>query len=244
MDATQKTTDRMIIVTAGGRQWDYAREEEGDVVTFTFYGQGEHFRGHKHIIGRVIVSPDGKSDFYRGMISFSISKSDEQARLAERGYDPELVNDPLLFPYGLPEEEEMLPAKVVLAHVRQWEIIRDALRAEIERAQAQDTAGATIGKEGASVGRLQLKPPGRKSDEAYGATLEERDAGLLVQQLREQYNIPQLRQLAFEVGVDHEDIPSETKTDLARELVLYCQRQGRLPVLERKVREERPDLDW
>lgn len=120
----------------------------------------------------------------------------------------------------------------------------DAMIEEIAKNWPEVVAGATIGKEGASVGRLQSKPPGRKSDEAYDATLEERDAGLLVQQLRKQYNIPQLRQLAFEVGVDHEDIPSETKTDLARELVLYCQRQGRLAVLERKVREERPDLDW
>ncbi len=71
---------------------------------------------------------------------------------------------------------------------------------------------------------------------------EERDIRPLVTTLHQRFNEPELRQLAFEVLVDHEDLPGETKSDLARELALRCQRQGRLAELEERVRGERPLL--
>jgi hypothetical protein len=40
--------------------------------------------------------------------------------------------------------------------------------------------------------------------------------------------------------VDHENLPGDTKTDLARELALYCRRRGRLAELERGLEKERP----
>jgi hypothetical protein len=60
--------------------------------------------------------------------------------------------------------------------------------------------------------------------------------------LRRHFDKAELRQLAFEVDIDHEDLPGESKTDLARELALKCRRQGRLAELEKRVREERPFL--
>ncbi len=71
---------------------------------------------------------------------------------------------------------------------------------------------------------------------------EERDIRALMAFLHQRFNKAELRQLAFDVLVDHEDLPGETKTDLARELVLKCRRQGRLAELEEKLGRERPNL--
>jgi len=69
---------------------------------------------------------------------------------------------------------------------------------------------------------------------------EERDIRDLVAFLQQHFNKAELHQLAFDMLVDYEDLPGETKTDLARELALKCQRQGRLGELEKKVGRERP----
>jgi hypothetical protein len=63
-----------------------------------------------------------------------------------------------------------------------------------------------------------------------------------VNTLQQHFDKAELRQLAFEVLIDHEDLPGETKSDLARELALTCRRQGRLAELEEKLRGERPLL--
>ncbi|MCB0156444.1 MAG: hypothetical protein KDF65_16725, partial [Anaerolineae bacterium] len=73
-------------------------------------------------------------------------------------------------------------------------------------------------------------------------TKEESDVRIITRQLRERYNLPELRQLAFELEIDYENLPGDTKADLARELVLHCQRRGKLHVLVEKVRGERPYL--
>jgi internalin A len=73
-------------------------------------------------------------------------------------------------------------------------------------------------------------------------TQAERDVRTLVHKLIQQFDVAELRHLAFELQVDHEDLPSETKMDLARELVLHCQRRGRLAELQRVVGEKRPFL--
>lgn len=65
---------------------------------------------------------------------------------------------------------------------------------------------------------------------------EERDIRALVKALQQHFDKAELLQLAFEVLVDHEDLPGETKSDLARELVLKRQRQGLLAALAESVR--------
>ncbi len=61
---------------------------------------------------------------------------------------------------------------------------------------------------------------------------DERDIRVLVSQLVAHYNLAELRQLAFELDVNHEDLPHHTTlTELARELALYLRQHGRLPEL-------------
>jgi hypothetical protein len=71
-------------------------------------------------------------------------------------------------------------------------------------------------------------------------TEAERDVRAITNKLRERFSQAELCQLAFDLGVDHENLPGDTKTDLARELALYCRRRGRLAELERVVEKERP----
>jgi hypothetical protein len=58
------------------------------------------------------------------------------------------------------------------------------------------------------------------------------------------FDLSALRVLCFDVGIDHEDLPSETKTDMARELVAYCVRHGRISKLVETGRRLRPDIRW
>jgi hypothetical protein len=71
---------------------------------------------------------------------------------------------------------------------------------------------------------------------------KQRDIRALVDVLRRHFDRAELRKFAFDVLVDHEDLPGETKSDLARELALKCQRQGRLVELEERLRGKRPLL--
>jgi hypothetical protein len=58
------------------------------------------------------------------------------------------------------------------------------------------------------------------------------------------FDMSELRVLCFDVGIDHEDLPGETKADMARELVAYCVRHGRISKLVETGRRLRPDIRW
>ena len=71
---------------------------------------------------------------------------------------------------------------------------------------------------------------------------DERAARPLRQLMVERFNMDELRTLCFDLGIDIETWPNEGKPALVRNLVLHFLKQGRLSVLEEKVREERPFL--
>lgn len=66
---------------------------------------------------------------------------------------------------------------------------------------------------------------------------DERDIRALVSRLVTQYNLAELRHLAFELDVNYEDLPHHTtQTEMARELAKYLQRRKRLPELAAMVK--------
>lgn len=69
---------------------------------------------------------------------------------------------------------------------------------------------------------------------------DERAVRPLQRQLVELFNMEELRQLCFDLGVDPETWRDDGKPALARNLVLHFLKQGRLDVLAEKVKEERP----
>ncbi len=60
--------------------------------------------------------------------------------------------------------------------------------------------------------------------------------------LIERFSESELRDLCFDLGVDYDSLPGESKADRARELVDYFARRHRIPKLVRKIEEMRPDI--
>lgn len=58
--------------------------------------------------------------------------------------------------------------------------------------------------------------------------------------LSERFNLESLKTLCFQLGIEADSLPHETREALARELILYCQRTGRLHDLVAAVYEQFP----
>ena len=63
--------------------------------------------------------------------------------------------------------------------------------------------------------------------------------------LRQYFKLPELEDLCFDMGdIEWGDLRGETLSEKARELVLFCQKHGRLPELLVHARRLRPAVDW
>jgi hypothetical protein len=62
--------------------------------------------------------------------------------------------------------------------------------------------------------------------------------------LNKAYTIEELRDLCFRLGVDDEQLEQRTKGQLARGLIGYMGRRGRLNELIDLLRAERPHVPW
>jgi hypothetical protein len=58
------------------------------------------------------------------------------------------------------------------------------------------------------------------------------------------FSAEDLRTLCFELNLDYDDLPSGGRKDKARELILLCERTGRLDDLLALCRRKRPNFDW
>jgi hypothetical protein len=54
----------------------------------------------------------------------------------------------------------------------------------------------------------------------------------------------ELRTLCFDLEVDYDSLPGQSKADKARELVAYLGRRGRISRLTRVGQRLRPDISW
>ncbi|WP_420628786.1 non-canonical purine NTP pyrophosphatase [Candidatus Leptofilum sp.] len=87
--------------------------------------------------------------------------------------------------------------------------------------------------------------------EFYTAVLQESQAEILLQnriRLRElmvrYFNKSELKILCADLGIDQDELPNATKSELAQEIILYCERHGRLDKLLEICRKQRPHADW
>ena len=67
-----------------------------------------------------------------------------------------------------------------------------------------------------------------------------RDRDLLVNH----FNLSELINLSFDLGIDAENLAGQTKEDKARELISYCARRGTLPGLIERCEQLRPNVAW
>jgi hypothetical protein len=66
----------------------------------------------------------------------------------------------------------------------------------------------------------------------------------LLEMLNVAFSFDELRDLALDLGIDWIDLPGDTRSAKARELILYLERHGRLNELIRSVAEQRPHMNW
>jgi hypothetical protein len=66
----------------------------------------------------------------------------------------------------------------------------------------------------------------------------------LRQILATRFDAGELNTLCFDLGVDYDDLPGESRADKARELIGYLERCGRVSDLVELGRERRPDIPW
>lgn len=85
----------------------------------------------------------------------------------------------------------------------------------------------------------------------FTAVLQEEDAGGLLQnrirlrQLMTRYFSKQeLESLLFDLGIDKDELPEGVKSDMAQEIILYCERHGRINTLLKICRDQRPNAEW
>lgn len=63
-------------------------------------------------------------------------------------------------------------------------------------------------------------------------------------QIESYFNDSELRNLYFDMGIDHENLSSGGKSDKVRELVAACERHGKIRQLIELCREYRPYVNW
>ncbi len=67
---------------------------------------------------------------------------------------------------------------------------------------------------------------------------------LLREQIKSLFNLPEFRQLCFDLGVDYEEIAGDTKSDKVVSLLLHMQRREQFPTLIARLDELRPGVTW
>jgi len=69
--------------------------------------------------------------------------------------------------------------------------------------------------------------------------------GLLYRNLTTYFSHEELRELTFFLNIDYENLRDQTKTEMARSLILYCDRHQRIDELIARCRQLRPKIsDW
>ncbi|MFN2104292.1 MAG: effector-associated domain EAD1-containing protein [Candidatus Promineifilaceae bacterium] len=110
------------------------------------------------------------------------------------------------------------------------------------------TIGDISGSEGIAIGRsssasVEKSTHGEKQTAEANGGGPEPDAQELHQRLVDEFNIEELQDLCFALGVDYEELGGTGKSAKARELVLYMQRRGRLGELNEAIRAKRGSGD-
>jgi non-canonical purine NTP pyrophosphatase (RdgB/HAM1 family) len=81
--------------------------------------------------------------------------------------------------------------------------------------------------------------------------LEEANANQFIQNrirlrqlINRHFSKEELQTLCFDLNIDCDDLPGDTKTSIAQEIILYCERLGIVPSLLALCRQQRANADW
>lgn len=73
---------------------------------------------------------------------------------------------------------------------------------------------------------------------------EDLDLPQLRQKLGQYFTISELKTIAFDLRIDHEELDGSTKPRMVESLLVYLQSRERLPELLKMCREQRPNASW
>ena len=106
------------------------------------------------------------------------------------------------------------------------------------------TGGFVIQVGAINGGEVNLRPFGSaptKDDPALPLPAAEREELLALRQaLTDRFGEEELRDLAFDLAVEYDDLPGSARKDKARELVTFCRRHDRLDELKLAISRRRP----
>jgi Effector-associated domain 7/GRAM domain len=91
--------------------------------------------------------------------------------------------------------------------------------------------------------KRQYGPGLRVERTADGSVLDSQMIGLR-KNLTNYFSESEIRTLCFDCGIDYDNLAGGTKEAKARELVIACQKSGRLDRLVRQCRALRPEVAW
>ena len=141
--------------------------------------------------------------------------------------------------------------------VSQFEAHEQAFRATIQVQVDQGGAAAVgegavaVGERGVNVGGSVQGPiiTGSGNTVYTGANpgsvvTMPPDLAPLRDNLARYFNRSELESLCFDMGLAHDDLPGETRSQLAQSLVAYCYQHNRLPELRRRCQQARPHGEW
>lgn len=76
------------------------------------------------------------------------------------------------------------------------------------------------------------------------ATESAKYLSVLHKQVDKYFVLDEVRTISFDIGIDYENIPGETRSAFIRNLILSMARQNRLPELISHLRDARPSVAW
>lgn len=88
---------------------------------------------------------------------------------------------------------------------------------------------------------VNLPPKKTAAEDALGARPEMQQMRM---QMAEFFNLNDLQDLCWELGIQYEDLPGAGLSAKVRELLSFCWRNGRLPDLLEYCRTARPHVEW
>jgi hypothetical protein len=121
---------------------------------------------------------------------------------------------------------------------------------------AQGSGATAVGERGVNIGgnvtgNIITGDTHATTNIIYGVTSASGAAATLPpmlsplrQQMIESFNLDELQLLASDLGVAYDDLPHDTRSELAESLIMYCHRNSRLPALLTLCRNQRPHINW
>ncbi|MFN2164308.1 MAG: hypothetical protein ACK2UN_19740, partial [Candidatus Promineifilaceae bacterium] len=120
----------------------------------------------------------------------------------------------------------------------QW-VLKEMERLKHQTGGDEIAAGNVVSDDKISVGNIS-----GSSHIANGRGASAEDMQFIFQKLVELFNLEELRELCFILGVEFDLLAGSSTAAKARQLVEYMRRRDSLEQLKKAMKELRPELEW